>query len=98
MSEPIRVDKYTLIRVETSEQYKVKIVEGWEERAGEFKPNFCKRSFKKGCEEKTVPVMVKLGDAKTAAGVLVMILKQITGMDYAVDIGAHKAPNEDVPF
>jgi len=81
--DAIRIDKYTLVKAEDNGQYGWKLMEGWEDRAGEFKPNFCKRSFKKGGEEKTVPVTVKIGDKNTATGVLVAILKAITDKDYA---------------
>jgi hypothetical protein len=83
--ESIRVDQYTLLKVEDKGQYGWQIMEGWENQAGEFKPNFCKRSFKKGSEEKTVPVTIKIGNSATAEGVLLMILKKITGHDYIVE-------------
>ncbi len=82
MSEPIRVDKFTLLNVEQSEQYGIKLVEGWESRDGSFKPNFCKRQFKKGGEEKNTPVSVKLGDKTMAVAVCLMILKELTGSEY----------------
>lgn len=81
--DAIRIDKYTLVKAEDNGQYGWKLMEGWENQSGEFKPNFCKRSFKKGGEEKTVPVTVKLGDKNTASAVLVAILKAITNEDYA---------------
>lgn len=80
--EAIRIDKYTMVKVEDNGEYGLKLVEGWENRDGEFKPNFCKRAFKKGSEEKTVPVSVKLGDKATAIATLVMLLKEISGMEY----------------
>jgi hypothetical protein len=83
--DAIRVDKYTLLKVEDNGEYGWKLMEGWENQAGEFKPNFCKRSFKKGGEEKNVPVTVKLGDKVTAVATLLMILKEITGQDYNVE-------------
>lgn len=82
MSDAIRVDQWTLVRAEYNGEYGWKLLEGWENNSGEFKPNFCKRSFKKGGEEKTVPVTVKLGDKATAEGVLLMVLKEITGQNY----------------
>jgi hypothetical protein len=82
VSEAIRVDQYALVRAEDSGQYGWKIIEGWENQAGEFKINFCKRSFKKGGEEKLVPVSVKLGDQATATGVLLMLLQQVSGKTY----------------
>ncbi len=95
MSDFIRVDKYTVVNVEQSEQYGVKLVEGWEGREGDFKPNFCKRSFKKGGEEKNVPVSVKLGDRTTAIAVLKMILKELTGSDPVRDFSKD---DDDIPF
>jgi hypothetical protein len=83
--DAIRVDKYTLLKVEDNGEYGWKLMEGWENQAGEFKPNFCKRSFKKGGEEKNVPVTVKLGDKVTATATLLMILKEITGQDYNIE-------------
>ena len=80
--EAIRIDKYTMVQVEDNGEYGFKLVEGWESRDGSFKPNFCKRSFKKGGEEKNVPVSVKLGPKETAIATLLMLLKEISGMDY----------------
>jgi len=77
MSESIRVDQYTLVKLEDSGQYGFKLIEGWEGREGDFKPNFCKRSFKKGGEEKNVPLSIKLGDKETAIGVLKMLLNEL---------------------
>jgi hypothetical protein len=79
MFEAIRIDKYTLVKLEESQEFGVKLMEGWENQAGEFKPNFCKREFKKGSGEKTLPVNVKLGDKQTAVSVLKMLLSQIQG-------------------
>jgi hypothetical protein len=87
--EAIRIDKYTLLNVEQSEQYGIKLVEGWESRDGSFKPNFCKRSFKKGGEEKTTPVSVKLGDKTMAVSVCLMLLRELTGVDWV---------KEEAPF
>ena len=70
----IRIDKYTLIKLEEND-YGVKLMEGWEGRDGEFKPNFCKRSFSKDGEEKNVPVSVKLGDKEKAREVLTKLLQ-----------------------
>ena len=85
MSEAIAVDKYTVIKVESSEQYGYKLIEGWVGREGDFKPNFCKREFKKGSGEKNVPVSIKLGgDKLDAERVLLEVLHQITGRDHSV--------------
>jgi hypothetical protein len=40
------------------------LVLGYEDAAGNFKPKFCKREFGKD-NEKTVPVMVPVGDMQT---------------------------------
>lgn len=77
--DAIRVDRYTLLKLEDNGEYGFKVMEGWEDRSGEFKPNFCKRSFKKGGDEKTVPVSIKLGDRKTAIGVLRTMLTELGG-------------------
>jgi hypothetical protein len=89
--EPIRIDKYTVLNIEESEQYGVKIVEGWQNQAGEFKVNFCKREFgKAGAKtEKTIPVSVKLGDRTMAVSVCLQILRELTGVDWV---------KEEAPF
>lgn len=79
----IKIDKYTMVKAEDNGEYGWKLMEGWENREGEFKPNFCKRSFKKGSEEKTVPVSIKLGPKETAIATLLMLLKEVSGMDYS---------------
>ena len=75
----IRVDQYTLLKLEDSGQYGFKLMEGWEGKDGDFKLNFCKREFKKGGGEKTTPVSVKLGDKQTAIAVLQALLKELSG-------------------
>ena len=75
--DPIRVDKYTLIKLENGGQYGFKIIEGWENNAGEFKANFCKREFKKGSGEKLMPVTIKLGTREVAIATLQMLLKEL---------------------
>lgn len=89
----IRVDKYTLIKLEEND-YGVRLMEGWENRDGEFKPNFCKRSFTKDGEEKNVPVSVKLGDREKAREVLTELLQGLggKGRQEAEDFG------ESIPF
>lgn len=63
----ITIDKYTVIRIEDGGQYGFKLLEGWINRDGEFKPSFCKREFGKAGskQEKTIPVSVKIGNADT---------------------------------
>jgi len=71
-----------MVQAEDNGEYGFKLVEGWESRDGSFKPNFCKRSFKKGGEEKNVPVSVKIGNKETAIATLLMLLKEISGDVY----------------
>lgn len=81
-----QIDQYTALNIEDG-QYGIKLMEGWVGKDGDFKLNFCKRSFKKGGEEKTAPVCVKLGDKAKAIEALCWALKELTGNDYApVDI------------
>ena len=78
VNKVIRVDKYTLIKLEENE-YGIRLMEGWENRDGEFKPNFCKRSFSKDGDEKNVPVSIKIGDKEKAVDVLTELLKGLGG-------------------
>ena len=92
--DAIRVDKYTLLKLEDGGEYGFKLMEGWENQAGEYKPNFCRRSFKKGGDEKTAPVSVKIGpDKSTAVSVLLLILKELTGDEYSKNV-----PVDSIPF
>jgi len=63
--------------------------EGWIDRGGNFKPNFCKKQFGKNAPEKTVPVSVRIGDAGTAPAVLREIYRKVTG---------GKDIDDDAPF
>ena len=98
MSEDfIRVDQYTVLKVDVSGQYGVKLIEGWEGRDGDFKPNFCKREFKKGTGEKNVPVSIKLGDRNTAVNVLETILLELK--EYGAQLYSQgEQLDQDVPF
>jgi len=94
MSDFVRIDKYTVAKLEDSGQYGFKIIEGWEGRDGSFKPNFCDREFKKDSGKKTVPVSVKLGDKPTAIATLKIWLRELEGGS-----GDHApAEDQDVPF
>lgn len=73
----IEVDQYTAIKLEDGGKYGYKLIEGYVDKAGEFRPSFCKRKFGKDGEEKTAPVCVKLGDATKAAAVLETMLRQL---------------------
>ncbi|MDD5062070.1 MAG: hypothetical protein PHN44_07315 [Candidatus Marinimicrobia bacterium] len=104
--EIINIDKWTRLQLDEYNGI-LKIVEGWENRDGEFKPSFCKREFggKDNRTEKTAPVAVKLGDKATAIEALVYMLYQLTGDQYRPQsddpILAFKADESDddsVPF
>jgi hypothetical protein len=96
--EAIRIDKYAMIKLEDSKEYGFKLIEGWESRDGSFKPNFCKRQFKKDGEEKNVPVSVKLGDKQTAIATLRMLLAELGGKDEPGP-GRQEPPiPDDIPF
>lgn len=73
----IRVDKYTLLKLEDQGKYGFKITEGWENREGKFQPNFCKRVLSKDGEEKTIPVSIKLGNRERAREVLGELLEEL---------------------
>lgn len=81
---PITVTDKVSIEVENYNNiYSIK--EGWINRNGEFKPNFCKKEFGKEKVEKTVPVSVRIGDKGTALSVLREVYREISG-------------DEEVPF
>ena len=82
----IKIDQYTTLKLEDSGQYGYKLIEGWIDKEGSFKPQFCKRRFKKDGEEKNAPVSVKLGNKETAINTLTQMLNAIGGNP------------EDVPF
>lgn len=73
----IEVDQYTAVKLEDGGKYGYKLIEGYVDKAGEFRPSFCKRQFGKNAEEKKAPVCVKLGDATKAAAVLETMLSQL---------------------
>ncbi len=79
MGKIVKVDQYTSVKIEDSGEYGWKLIEGWINREGEFRPNFCQREFKKGSGEKTVPVSIKLGQKDMAARVLKELMGEITG-------------------
>ena len=92
MADAIRIDKYTLLKLEDTGKYGWRIIEGWENRVGEFKPNFCKRTFGKDGEEKLVPVQIKLGDKEQAVNTLFALLKMLDAEQIA-DLG-----DDDIPI
>jgi hypothetical protein len=77
MNDFIEVDQYTAIKMEDGGQYGFKLLEGYVDKAGEFKPSFCKRQFGKDRPEKVAPISVKLGDAEHAAAALKLLLTQL---------------------
>jgi hypothetical protein len=87
----MKIDKYTVLIVkEYHGTYSLQ--EGWEDRNGDYNPNFCKRKYGKEAPEKIVPVSVKLGDKDTA----IKVAKWILGYLNADNI--ENANNDDVPF
>ena len=74
----ITVDKYVSVTAECyNNVWSVK--EGWVNKDGEWKPNFCKREFGKDKIEKKAPVSVRLGDKETALAVLRELYSEISG-------------------
>jgi hypothetical protein len=57
----IVIDKYTALEIKDEGQYGYKILEGYIDKAGEFRPSFVKREFGRDKVEKTVPLSIKLG-------------------------------------
>jgi hypothetical protein len=74
----ITVDKYTSVELDKYNGIYY-LREGYADKDGKFRPNFCRKKFGKGCEEKTAPISVRLGDAGTAAAVLRELYMDITG-------------------
>ena len=74
-----QVDKYTAIKLEDRGQYGFSLMEGWVNKAGEFKLSFCKREMGKEKVEKVLPLNVKLGDKATAIKTIAAIYKELTG-------------------
>lgn len=85
----IRVNQYLLLKLEDAGKYGVKLIEGWEDKGGNFRPCFCKREFKKDSGEKVSPVAIKLGDDKEAAQRNLLLL--------LAELGT-KQDESDVPF
>jgi len=86
----IKVGKSTVI-AQDNKQYGFKLVEGWTNKDGEFKPNFCRRQFGKDAPEKNVPVSIGIGEnSKEATANLRKIADQIEA--------SGPLPDDDVPF
>lgn len=91
----VQIDKYVTVKLEDRGQWGWSLMEGWINKDGDWKPNFCTRKVGKEQIEKTMPVSVKLGDKAKAIEVLTAALKELTGQDY----GPSDAPAaDDVPF
>jgi hypothetical protein len=75
----IKIDQYTVIEIRDNGQYGFQILEGWVDKDGNFKPNFCKREYGKDKVVKTVPVSVKLGDKAKALEALKLFIATIEG-------------------
>jgi len=73
------IDQYTVLQVQDRGKYGYSLVEGWMNQNGEFKPNFCKREFKKGSGEKATPVAVKLGDKAKVLEIAEWLRREIIG-------------------
>lgn len=77
MSEQtIAIDQYTSLALN---EYKgtYSLVEGWINRDGEFKPQFCKRSFGKDKTEKTCPLSIKTGNKESIKKLAEFLLESI---------------------
>lgn len=85
----IRIDQYTLVRLEEYKGF-FSLVEGWENREGDFKANWIKQPFGKEKIEKELPKKIKLGDRQSAIAALKTMIMQLEA--------EQSAPQEDVPF
>ena len=88
------IDKYTTLQIQDRGEYGFSLIEGWINQNGDFKPNFCKREFRKGSGEKTAPLSIKLGDRAKALEVAEWLRVEMGGAGAADD----RATGEDVPF
>ena len=91
--EPIKVNEYIAVKLEDQGKYGFALIEGRTGTDGEFKLNWCKKSFGKRGEEveKNVPVKISLGTTKQKAiDVLEALLFELQ------ENAASK--NGDVPF
>ena len=77
----ITVDKYTSLELVDKGQYGFQLTEGWVNKAGAFKPNFCRREVGKDKVEKLMPLNIKLGDRAKAIEVCLYLYRELTGKD-----------------
>ena len=94
----IKVDQWTALKLEDGGKYGWKLMEGYINNGGDFKPSFCKREIGKKGEktEKTMPVSVKLGDRETAIRVLRSLLDELGPVGEATPHAP--IPDDDIPF
>ena len=83
MPDPtITIDQYTTLQLS---EYKgtFSLVEGWINREGDFKPNWCDKEFGKKGEKvkKVVPLSVKCGDRESVLKLAEWILTIINQQD-----------------
>jgi hypothetical protein len=77
----ITIDKYTSLELVDKGQYGFQLTEGWVNKAGVFKPNFCRREVGKDKVEKLMPLNIKLGDRAKAIEVCLYLYRELTGKD-----------------
>ena len=76
----IIIDRYTALEIKDQGQNGFSLIQGYVDKAGEFKPSFCKRECGRDKVEKVTPLSVKLGmNAATAIGTLTQLLNEIGG-------------------
>ena len=83
----ITIDQYTALSL-TKYKDTYQLVEGWIDREGIFKPNWCEKEFGKKGEKvaKQVPLSVKIGDKEKAVELARFILEEL------------EAQGVDIPF
>ena len=85
-----KVSKYQMVQTgRYNGQFQIML--GWENKAGEFKPNFINKRQKDGTE-KSYPASITFEDNAIAAAFLLSCLKELTGKYYIEE------PVEEAPF
>jgi hypothetical protein len=89
----ITINQYTTIQLQ---EYKdtFSLVEGYINREGVFKPQFCKRSFGKDKPEKPAPLSIKCGNKEGLKALAHFILEYL-GEQEEEEPFTH---DEDLPF